>query len=177
MSNLFCYLNTILIMLFSGVVLAESAQKELAYPILCKTGYPTTTFVITPERDSVIVRMINHNGMEYSPSLAGNFTPHDLPLLEQKAKDAKVLLPDMKFSFEKKSCKMFGDILFSCDLSNESQKISGNEIKTYSISINRSLEENSSGIFSSFKVRLRLSVNNRQLDIETPYSDEECVKN
>lgn len=99
--------------LFSPSALsAPAAEEPLA--LTCVTEFPTTSFVVWTEGESVKARVIHHNGSGYAPAIVGTFTPNDLPILAERAALVKKMKPDMTFTWPRAKCKKLGEMVLQC---------------------------------------------------------------
>lgn len=158
---------------------ATSAEMEATAPAkinwICRTEARTTTIRVETSGETVTATVGHHNGVEYAPFLTGQFTPHDLPFLKQKAEDALKLYPLMTFKFKLSSCKQKDPFVFTCLQSDEEQELNGIKVKTYSISASRSVEQTAQGNYATLIVRLHLGINDNQARLESNYGEEDCL--
>lgn len=156
---------------FSSALAAEGPQIELS----CITEYPTTSFIIGTNNDEVIVRMINHNGMKYTPAITGVFTPNDLKLLTERAALAQKLNPDMRFRFNRSTCEKGPGFSFYCLGVKEPQTVNGAKVESLYISVSKTTTESVDFTTVNHIVRLSLRIDGKDVPIEMHYLEPDCV--
>lgn len=156
---------------FSSAVAAEGPNIELS----CVTEFPTTTFIIGTAQDEVIARMINHNGMKYTPAISGVFTPNDLKILTERAELAQKLNSDMYFRFNRSMCEKGPGYSFYCIGVKEPQTVNGAKVETLYISVSKTTTESVGFTSVSHIVRLSLRIDGKDVPIEMHYHERDCL--
>lgn len=143
--------------------------------LTCVTQPATTAFFAGAIGEDLVVRMVNFHGMDFTPALSGNFTPHDLPTLSQYAEAARLLNSDMHFKFNLKKCVKGEGLLFECLSANEVQTVNGAKVETIAFYTMQSTVQMVSGTYLRLMAHLTLYVNGKILAIEMPFSDGDCI--
>ncbi len=157
--------------LASTAFAAEPPHIELT----CFTEYSSTSFYVGTNNDKVVARMINYYGMKFAPALVGVFTPNDVKLLAERAELVQKLNKDMLFYFDRKSCKKGPGLTFQCMGVLEPQFVNGAKVDTLYISVLKKSTETVDFSYVNHIVRLSLQIDGKEVTIEMPYQENECV--
>jgi len=166
----------LLILIASVFSFSTASAKELpTIKLLCTTDYPTTSFIVRTDKDEVTVRMINHNGMKYTPAIAGVFTPNDLKILTERADLVQRLNADMEFRFVRSSCEKGPGYAFWCLGVKEPQIVNGAKVESRYVSVVKTTTEGAGYKVVTYAFRLSLSIDGKDVPIEMPYHEQECA--
>ncbi len=159
--------------LFQNVSFAlEIIPKSL--DLLCITGFPTTSFVGETTEGQFHFRLVNSNGVRYMPIHAGLVTIEDLKQLESKAAVLKHLGEVSEFSFDVKSCTVFGDGTFRCQNGSVFETESGKKFEAYSLRSSLIKSASNDQKIDEIQISLMLIVDNESLFVTMNYDVLEC---
>lgn len=114
---------------------AKASRPQEVAPFKCISGLPTSTFILekSPEKaNTMLLKMIHHNGIPFMPIFQGIVVPNDLQYLKDKVEVMGKLGDYVTFEFPSEYCKKYDDQVYSCS-HGSSQFIDGVEYQAFSL--------------------------------------------
>lgn len=154
---------------FTGSV-ASAHEMNLA----CVTEFPTTSFVFSEDAGYVDVRVISHNGVNFTPIWKGLITPHDIPIIAQQAETMKKLGSDFTLRFSLKNCETYEKNNFFCIGKGPAKDINGLQVEPSTVSVT-DIEKRVFGmVFKSKNATLNLKVNGVEHTATMDFEANDC---
>lgn len=171
-------MKTLIIILCSTFVINLQALAEAVTPndlvAVCITEFPTTSFIGMADGGKFNVSLINSNGAEYMPIHYGLVTPHDLAIMEKRAKVLKSLGRVSDFSFDLKDCGVYSDGTFSCTNGSTFKAQDGVEFELYSLYSGHSKQMINDNEYEQTVITAFLIVDKESYFVTMTYSPMEC---
>ena len=162
----------ILLSLLFSPLTVSAAPIRLA----CVTEWPTTSFVVREEGDTLSAQLIFHNGTEYAPVINGIYTPHDLPTLAEKAALAQKLSNQTTFHWPAKKCHGHDLHRFECFGTEDEQKgVGGEAIRPFALYTTKLSEDGIAGKYEYVSMALTFNVVGQgESAVEMRYDAQGC---
>jgi hypothetical protein len=170
------YILSLIILFISH--LTFSSPTSIVVPqdmnVLCISEMPTTSFIGFSNEDSIGVRLVNSNGVDYMPISSNLVTIKMVPTLQKSAELLKNIGEEKELIFKLKDCKIYPDETFLCF---SKQKITGDDgqlIDVVSLSSSKS-QINSMGIeYKRVQITVRFKINDENHEVSMNYQPVEC---
>ncbi|MGZ3693681.1 MAG: hypothetical protein ACXWQO_05745 [Bdellovibrionota bacterium] len=150
------------------------------YHLVCYTDPLTSSFDISQKADSdeLLGTVIFHYGTEYAPAISGIYTPHDLPLLTERAALVKEMKPTTTFHWPKKKCLIGEQGRMECFGSEDVQDgEDGVKFTPFAIYTTRISEDGIAGKFDYLRVTLSIYAGQKNAIVEMNYPLSGCELN
>lgn len=154
---------------------AQSANQNTAVDMRCVTEFPTTSFLTQEQGEEVVVDIIHHNGVQYTPFRDSLITPSDIALLSKQADLFLQLAPTMTFRWPKKSCEITSGMFFQCFGKAAPVIVNGLTVLPRYISMSEATHKLVGGYSFWVKtVSVNITVNNEDYTITNNFFDGDC---
>lgn len=140
----------------------------------CVTEFPTTSFVVREDGDTVIVEVFHHNGTGYMPIFDGLATPNDIATLASQAQTLASLPTVQRYEWPRTKCDIQDEMIESCFGSTDTQEMNGRKVKAWAFSSSWVMEKSFAGKFNSRKVVLNIDVDGKSFSVPMKYAENEC---
>jgi len=167
-------MQNLLFLFISLFSLASFAADKM--DMACMTEFPSTTFVVREQGDTVIVEVFNHNGPQYMPVFDGVATPNDMALLQSKANVQSKLYTIQRFEWPRSRCKIEDKMVKTCMGNTDEQDQNGLKVKGWSFSSSEVTEKSFAGTYTSYKLSVDFSIDGKSYSIPMKYSPNECYE-
>lgn len=149
------------------------AQAEAVFAS-CVTEFPTTSYVIETDKDTVTVNVFMHSGPKFGPFWNSIVVPYDLKLLSEYASEFVKLGDEIEVKWKKDQCTWYDDN-FYCSGPTAAVKTGEQTIEPWSIYSSRVTEKNFSGKYEYIEIGLSFNMKGSNFRIPMRYySDAEC---
>lgn len=156
---------------------AKDIQKDTPIDMHCENEFPTTSFIATEKDDQLVVDIIHHNGVEYTPFRNALITPSDLPYITKQAETFLKLSPNMTFRWKRSGCKAEGPLFFQCFGDSEDTIVNGLKISPSYITVTETTEKTISSTYNKRSVTVNFSIDGVSHSITNNFYEDDCRKN
>lgn len=160
--------------IFTSLMLLSTGVRAQEIKMTCVTEFPTTSYFIRETDKKVVVEIFHHNGTEYSVVSDGLVTPHDLPLINQRAQWLTALGTFLRFEWPREKCEVQGDMLFSCMSFSEPQIINGHKVRSWSVYTTLESQQSFAGTYEYRRLNVGIEVDGQTVPIAMKYAANEC---
>jgi hypothetical protein len=145
------------------------------YALRCSTDPATNSVAIEEVGDEIRATVLLEYGAEYAPALAGDHTPHDLPLLAERARLASKLKPVMTFYWPRQKCEFPADGRIECFGTGDAQDgQDGAKFTPFAVYTTNVTEQGLAGKQESTRVTLALYSEGKSVDLKLEYPAGSC---
>lgn len=141
------------------------------FDLRCFTDPLTTSFSLKEKGDQMEVQVMHSYGSEYAPGLTGTFTPHDIPLLTERAELVRKLKPIMTFHWPLKKCS-FPEGRVECFGSEDEQEGEGGvKFQPWALYTSKISEDGLAGKLEYTRITLSLYTGRKETVLKMDFSN------
>jgi hypothetical protein len=156
-----------------------AAPVEAVMDLICVTEAPTTSFLVEQDKDTVKVRVIHHNGVQYAPITNSLITPNDLELLKSQAGLIQSLGDDWSFQWKRSGCNADRSDFFQCVGEAEDVVLNSVKVHPWALTVTDVQETTMWGTYRKKNLSLRFSVEKKgyQMNVQVTmdFQKGDCV--
>lgn len=154
---------------------ASPSDRDLT--LTCLTMPLTTSYMVFPEGDLLVVEIFHHNGTALAPFHEGVVVPRDLPILTERAAILGKLSNYTRVEFPREKCKVLQEKILHCQNYKAPERdINGLKVAFLSFMTSLNTEVSPAGTFKSLGTNLFVSVNGKTYFLPMKYDVDQCVQ-
>lgn len=155
----------------------DKNQDEAQVNLHCENEFPTTSFIAEEKDDQLIVDIVHHNGVEYTPFRNALITPNDIPYITKQAETFLKLSPKMTFRWKRSGCKAESPFFFECFGEAEDTVVNGIKVSPSYITVTETTEKTVISTYKKRSITVNFSIDGVNHSITNNFYENDCRKN